>query len=265
MSAEQRGDLAEDMLPVAAHLAVLVHGDGGPEDVAEVLAGLDDTQKNALIVVLAGLVDPEQPVGKALGWLDVTKHGALPVPAWIEQRPIIDHVPEPELEDDDTFIDEVAVRKYLWGKSSEVTVRERLQAIKTGVEEYGMKYPDFDALHHLRSGSTATFVSRTRKAFEERGEPFPGIRRMRVFTEAEVVAIRESSVRGTPDVQLAVAFDTSRETIRSICRGERYPQFGGPVRAARSARGVQASREYMCGHADNSLAAGNHKQIGKAA
>jgi hypothetical protein len=56
--------------PKAANLAVLVHGDGGPEDIAEVLERLDDTQKNALIVVLAGMVDPEQPVGKGLSWTD---------------------------------------------------------------------------------------------------------------------------------------------------------------------------------------------------
>ena len=94
LSVEQRGDLAETMLPVAANLAVLVHGDGGPEDVAEVLAGLDETQKNALIVVLAGLVDPEQPVGKALGWLDFNEHGSVVVPSWSEDRPVRDLAPD---------------------------------------------------------------------------------------------------------------------------------------------------------------------------
>jgi hypothetical protein len=91
MNARERGDLAEDMLPKACLLSVLIHGDGGPEDVAEVLAGLDETQKNALIVVLAGMVDPEQPVGKALGWVDFTENGDLAVPAsWSQSGSIRD-------------------------------------------------------------------------------------------------------------------------------------------------------------------------------
>lgn len=105
LTPEQRGDLAEQMLPHAAHLAVLVHGDGGPEDVAEVLAGLDDTQKNALIVVLAGMVDPDQPVGKALGWCDFDEHGSLTVPvSWSERRSVRDLAPEPDEDLDADFI-----------------------------------------------------------------------------------------------------------------------------------------------------------------
>lgn len=255
LTAEQRGDLAERMLPVAAHLAALVHGDGGPEDVAQVLAGLDETQKNALIVVLAGLVDPEQPVGKALSWIDVTRHGALGVSSWMGQLPLKEHVPDDVEEVGDDYIDEVAVRQYLRGVNSEVTKRERLEAVARGVRT-GMDYPEFDAMYGLRKGSTATFVSRMRRRLIDLGEPVPSMERpeQRVFSEEEVIKIRERSATGVPDVDLALSFGTDPRTIGHICRGHRYPKYGGPIREARSTRGLKASREFGCGHADNSLA-----------
>jgi hypothetical protein len=253
LTPEQRGDLAEQMLPVAAHLAVLVHGDGGPEDVAEALAGLDDTAKNALIVVLAGLVDPEQPVGKALGWLDFNEHGSLTVPSWSEHRSVRDLAPEPADEPDDDYIDEVAVKQYLRGVNDEVTPRERLEAIALGVRT-GMTYPEFDAMYGLRKGSTATFVSRQRKYLAARGVPVPSMERpdVRVFSEEEVVAIREKSANGASDIELALSFSSDPRTIGHICRGVRYAKYGGPIREARTAKSLQASREYMCGHAETS-------------
>jgi hypothetical protein len=256
MTVEQRGDLAEQMLPIAAHLAVLVHGDGGPEDVREVLEGLDATQKDALLVVLAGLVDPEQPLGKALGWLDFNEHGQLTVPSWSERRSVRDLAPEPAEELDDDYIDEVAVQQYLRGINAEVTPRERLEAIARGVRA-GMDYPEFDSLYGLRKGSTATFVSRQRKYLAKQGKPIPSMQRpdVRVFSEEEVVAIRERSAGGATDIELALSFGSDPRTIGHICRGVRYPKYGGPTRQARTAKSLKASREHMCGHADNSLAA----------
>lgn len=255
MTAEQRGDLAEAMLPVAANLTVLVHGDGGPEDVHEVLAGLTDTEKNALIVVLAGLVDPEQTVGKALGWLDHNEHGSLTVPSWSEERSVRDLAPDPIVELDDDFIDEVAVQQYLRGVNAEVTKRERLEAIACGVRR-GMDYPEFDAMYGLRKGSTSTFVSRQRKYLAAKGKPIPSMERpdIRVFTEEEVVAIRERSAAGATDIEIALSFDSDPRAIGHICRGVRYAKYGGPIRQARSVESLKASREHMCGHAVGSAA-----------
>jgi hypothetical protein len=266
LTVEQRADLAEQMLPVAAHLTALVHGDGGPEDVAKALEGLNETQKNALIVVLAGLVDPEQPVGKALSWLDVTKHGALGVASWMGQRPLREHVPDDVAEIGDDYIDEVAVQQHLRGTNLYVTNRERLEAVARGVRT-GMDYPEFDAMYGLRKGSTATFVSRMRRRLEMLGEPVPSMDRpeQRVFTEAEVIAIRERSARGVPDVDLALSFGTDSRTIGAICRGARYSKVGGPIRQARGAKSLKASREFGCGHADNSLAGRRIKEKEMAA
>jgi len=267
LTPEQRGDLAEQMLPVAAHLAVLVHGDGGRQDVAEVLAGLDDAQKNALLVVLAGLVDPEQPVGKALGWIDFDEYGALTVPAsWSEQGSVRDLVPQTE-DDDDEYVDLVAVDKYIRGKTSVVTPRERLEAVRQAAL-MGISYQELDAIHKLRTGSTCTFVSRARKRFAARGEDFPEIARpstKRDFTEAEVVEIRERAAAGATQIELALAFGVVQSTIRNICRGSSYAQFGGPILSGRHAKAVKASQEFGWGHADGSLAGGGHKRVGEAA
>ncbi|MFF8910579.1 hypothetical protein [Streptomyces olivaceoviridis] len=266
LTAEQRGDLAEQLLPVAAHLAVLVHGDGGPEDVAEVLAGLDDTQKNALIVVLAGLVDPEQPVGKALGWLDFNENGHLTVPSWSEERSVRDLVPDPDLALDDDYIDQVAVTKFVRGFPVEVTDAEFLAAVQQCVA-MEMTIADVNTMRGWPARTAENWVNRIRKRYQRSGRVFPSLAQpsMRQFTEGEVVSIRERAEAGTTDVLLAVDYGVNRETIRSIVRGLRYAEYGGPIRKTRSKESLQASREYMCGHANKSRAAGSKIELKEAA
>jgi ActR/RegA family two-component response regulator len=81
VSATERGDLAERLLPIAAGLACVVHGDGDHRDVAHILAELDQAERDALIVVLAGLVDPNTTVVAALGYLTWDEHGRAAKPA----------------------------------------------------------------------------------------------------------------------------------------------------------------------------------------
>jgi hypothetical protein len=262
MSAEQRGDLAEEMLPKAANLAVLVHGDGGPEDVAKVLEGLDDTQKNALIVILAGLVDPDQSMGKALGWLDFNEHGSLTVPSWCEDRSVRDLVPDTVEDLDDDYVDLVAVTKFIRGfRVDSLTDAEFLDAVQKCVA-MEMTLPDVDRLRQWPARTAENRVNRIRKQYQRSGRVFPSLAKpsVRQFTEQEVVQIRERSKAGATDLELSMSFDTNRETIRMICRGQRYTQYGGPIRKARNAKGLQASREFMCGHGDNSKAAGTGYQ-----
>ncbi|MFB7738275.1 hypothetical protein ACFC08_28585 [Streptomyces sp. NPDC056112] len=258
LTAEQRGDLAEQILPVAAHLAVLVHGDGGPEDVAEVLAGLDDTSKNALIVALAGLVDPEQPVKKALGWLDFNEHGNLTVPAsWSESRSVRDLAPEPAEGLDDEYVDHVAVTRFVSGfPVCELNDAEFLEAVRQCVAQ-GMSLPDVDRLRGWRKKTAEGWVNRLRKRFDRNGEEFPdlGLRKPRVFTREEVVAMRERAADGATLQEVGLAFDASRDTVRAICSGKRYPHYGGPIRVARGSKSVAASQEFGRGHGDNSQAA----------
>lgn len=242
--AVSRGDLAEDMLPVAAHLAVLVHGDGGPQDVREVLAKLDDVQKNALIVVLAGMVDPDRPIGAVLGWLDFDEHGGTAAPAWDESDTVRTLAEAPDPQWDPAFIDPAAVDAYLNGRPVKVNKGERLEAIRIALAR-GLMYPDLDALHNLAEGATSTFISRSRKTFQEWAIPFPPLARpdaTLTFTEPEVIGIRHRSAAGATDAEIAMSYGVARETITRLVSGDSYKQFGGPIRPKRENIPSVASR-----------------------
>jgi hypothetical protein len=254
LTVEQRGDLVERMLPEAANLAVLVHGDGGPEDIAAVLERLDDTEKNALIVVLAGMVDPDQSVGKGLSWTAVTKNGALPMPAWMEQKPLREHAPEAVEELEEDFVDWAAVAKFVKGFRVEMTDADFLAAVQRCVAA-GMSLGDVDELRRWPAKTAENWVNRLRKRYQRAGREFPSLAApvtAREFTEEEVIEIRTRSAEGATDLEIAMSFDCKRDLVAAICRGRRYPHFGGPVREARGARGLQASRDFMCGHGSGS-------------
>jgi len=266
LSAQRRGDLVESMLPVAANLAVLVHGEGGPEDIADVLSGLDDAAKNALIVVLAGMVDPEQPVGRGLSWTAVTKNGALPMPVWLEQKPLAEHATDTVEELGEEFVDWAAVEKFVKGFRVEVTDADFLAAVQQCVAD-GMALKDVDQLRRWPAKTAENWVNRLRKRARRAGREFPSLAPPAVqeFTEQQVVEMRKRSQAGATDLEIALAFDCMPKTVAAICRGRRYPQFGGPIRAARNAKGVQASRDFMCGHGSNSQAALRPHRLGTAA
>lgn len=75
LTATERGDLAQKLLPVASKLACIVHGDGDWRDIAFHTRRLDRDQLVGLAVVLAGLVDPEQRIDDALSYLTWDEHG----------------------------------------------------------------------------------------------------------------------------------------------------------------------------------------------
>ena len=266
MTVEQRGSLVERMLPQAANLALLVHGDGGPEDIAEVLAGLDETEKNALIVVLASMVDPDRPVGKGMSWTAVTKNAALPMPAWLEQKPLREHATEDTSELEADFVDWAAVEKFVTGFRVEVTDADFLAAVQKCVA-LGMTLADVDHLRRWEAKTAENWVNRLRKRYQRAGRTFPSLAppRPREFTEAEVIQIRERSAAGATDLELAMSFDCKRETIAWICRGRSYKEFGGPIRQVRNAKGVRASRDFMCGHGGSSQLALKPHRLGTAA
>jgi hypothetical protein len=267
LNAEQRGDLAEQMLPTAAHLAVLVHGDGGPEDVAEILAGLDETQKNALIVVLAGMVDPEQPVGKALGWVDFTEHGDLAVPAsWSQSGSIRDLAPDDDEVLGDDYVDQAAVAKFVKGFHVVVTDADFLAAVQE-CARLGMTLPDVDALRRWPKKTAENWVNRLKKRYQRSGRVFPdlGLPRFRPFTEEQVLEIRQRAADGATDMEIALSFGTKPATIGGICRGRAYPQYGGPIRQPKQVQHLEGSRNNMCGHGGKSKASLSTNQMEEAA
>lgn len=69
MTPAERGDLAERLLPIAAGLACITHGDGNHRDITYTLRQLDQQERDALIVVLAGLINPDTRLVDALGYI----------------------------------------------------------------------------------------------------------------------------------------------------------------------------------------------------
>ncbi|MFI6117438.1 hypothetical protein [Kitasatospora sp. NPDC051164] len=65
----------ERMVFKAARLAAIVHGDGGAWDIGNHINYLSPDELRALVVVLAGMVDPEQTVEHALGYITWDEHG----------------------------------------------------------------------------------------------------------------------------------------------------------------------------------------------
>lgn len=69
MTPTERGDLAERLLPIAATLACIARGDGDQRDIAHTLRRVAPDERDALIVVLAGLINPDTPLVEALGYM----------------------------------------------------------------------------------------------------------------------------------------------------------------------------------------------------
>lgn len=82
MTPEQLWDLAERMVHKGARLAAIVHGDGGPWDVHNLIGQLGIVELRGLAVVLAAMVDPDTTVGEALAHVTWDEH----------YRPVINHV-----------------------------------------------------------------------------------------------------------------------------------------------------------------------------
>jgi hypothetical protein len=72
---DRRGDLIEALWPAAAHLVCLVHGDGGQRDIHQALTRLTPAEKDALLVMLAALVDPDDRPDDLLHWITWDEHG----------------------------------------------------------------------------------------------------------------------------------------------------------------------------------------------
>ncbi|MFD8839790.1 hypothetical protein [Streptomyces griseofuscus] len=199
-----------------------------------------------------------------LAWDEDTIDDPAATPYAMDERSAVEEAEKPLHEAD---VDQVVVARFVKGfRLDQCTDAEFLTAVQQCAAS-GMTCPDIDVLRGWAKKTTENRLNRLRKQYERAGWEFPDMSfsKAPVFTEQQVVDIRERSAAGTPDVQLAVAFDVTRETIRSIVRGQRYAQYGGPIRVARSAKSFKASREYMCGHAANAQAALNQNKMEVAA
>lgn len=127
------------------------------------------------------------------------------------------------------------VRRYLAGEVREVHPRDRLAAVAQGVRE-GLTYAHFDRLYGLRAHATEEFIRKARKVFASAGVEFPDMGRQiagpRLLAAVQVVEMRELSVVGVPDKELAFRFDVALKTVRAVLSGRSYRGAGGPLRAS---------------------------------
>ena len=69
------GDNAQRLLQIALDLATVVH-DESRDAIHATVAGIEPEDRDALLVVLAALVDVDRPVADLLAWVTWDEHGA---------------------------------------------------------------------------------------------------------------------------------------------------------------------------------------------
>lgn len=168
--AEARGDLAQALLPDAAGLAVAVREESR-EEIAQRLASLDRHELEALAVVLAAMVDPDQPLAQALDWVDfdeygdkhrLTKRSKRPIGAFAPDRPVTRGA----------GVDEIAVGHVLAGHRMPLNRAERALAISRGMQA-GKSFEEMGAVLGMDAPSVQSSWERTKRAAREAGMPVP--------------------------------------------------------------------------------------------
>ena len=133
LSAEQRGDMVEALLPEAAGLVVDVH-EGSADDIKTRLAGLTRHELEAVAVVLGALVDPERGIRDALAWVDFDEDGNKLYPSDRTRSTKAVRDLAPALRRQTAGVDVVAVHRALVAEGQRValTAAERKLAVEVG-------------------------------------------------------------------------------------------------------------------------------------
>ena len=240
---EQRGALAVAMLPVAAELAAAVHGDGGPEDVAQLLDALANHEVRALLVVLAGLVEVDRPLGALLGWLDFDEHGR-PIEPDTDERSTLQQIADQRLADRcrGDIPDQVAIDRALTGEPLALTSAERLELIATA-HRAGRPWAEIDALLGHKPGSGAAYRAwlRARRAAHARGRGTPNLPAPQERLSAEQVADIRERAQTTPLPALATEQGMQLEALRRLVQGKTYRSAGGPLQSPTGCRALAAT------------------------
>lgn len=167
LSAEERGDMVDALMPEAAGLVVDVH-EGSADDVMTRLRGLDRHELEALAVVLAGLVDPDRSIAQALAWVTFDEHGRpLETVRTRSKRRIRDAVPRALRRGQG--VDWVVVERALVPGACVLLNRdERRAAIDVGIRR-GMDYDDLaERLGMQRDAVMQSWVRSKERARAER-------------------------------------------------------------------------------------------------
>jgi DNA-binding CsgD family transcriptional regulator len=163
LTASQRGDMVETLMPEAAGLVVDVH-EGSADDIKARLAGLSRHELEAVAVVLAALADPDRGLVEALAWVDFDENGRPLERDWRSERSVRDHVPQGRREL--AGVDVVAVHRAVapdnFGRVA-LTREERRLAIQVG-KRRGLQNKEIAE----RLGMTPEAVDRSWERMKER-------------------------------------------------------------------------------------------------
>jgi len=89
LAACRRGELAERLVPKALELACMVHGDGDAGAIGRFLRSLPADERDALPVILAGLVPVDRPLAELLEFVTWDEYGRpLPASAPDDSNPV---------------------------------------------------------------------------------------------------------------------------------------------------------------------------------
>lgn len=174
LSAEQRGDLVEAVMPEAAGLVVDVH-EGSADDIRTRLAGLSRHELEALAVVLAALADPDRQLKEALAWVDFDEHGNHVAPSHAgtrSEKAVRDLAPQ--MRRDLAGVDVVAVNRALSADSRGVGLnrQERRLAIEVG-NRRGLPTKVIAERLGMTAEAADLAWQRIRKRAREEGRPVP--------------------------------------------------------------------------------------------
>lgn len=164
LTAEQRGDMAQGLLPEAAGLVVDVH-EGSPDDIRVRLSRLSRHELEALAVILGALADPERGIREALAWVDFDENGnrLFPSDRTKSEKTVRDLAPAMRREL--AGVDVVAVHRALapGGHPVALSAAERRMAIEVGYRRGMLKKAIADRL-----GMTEDAVDRSWDRIKQR-------------------------------------------------------------------------------------------------
>jgi hypothetical protein len=170
MTAGQRGDFVEALMPVAAGLAMAVR----EETAFEIKARLHELGRHeleAVAVVLAAMVDPDRPLSQALGWVDFDEHGEA-LGAAGKSRLTVGGLARRGPMDRTKGVDMVAVERSLNGERFELSAYERTVAVDLGIRR-GMSYDDVAERLGMTRDSVKRSWERSKKSARENGQYVP--------------------------------------------------------------------------------------------
>jgi hypothetical protein len=169
LTAEQRGDLVQALLPEAAGLVTAVREES-QEEVTARLRGMSPYELEVVAVILAAMVDPDRGLGEAFGWVNFDEYGeplSMGGPSSRTVRDLTSTAPRRGL-----GVDEVAVERALSGDQINLNRPERALAVDRGIRR-GMGYDLVAERLGMDREAVKKAWDRAKKKARAEGRPVP--------------------------------------------------------------------------------------------